>query len=240
MLITGFVMMARPAFSEEALIYYGALNSEENQLQARQTLERAITEQGISILDSFGKDQPYPPDYYYWRFILDISGRQDAYAALQAAFHQKDIFGFKISVQKVDFYLIGHTLVGWGHLGDVILRSSNFDTRSFNALSDVDAYSREKSASFENFFWTAFLDYIREVNTDLANTLNEKKEDFREMLLAHAVTMHLGDGERVSYRVLRFYNRLSPSRAFVIPLPRLDRGINHRIHNNPMRSGLFK
>ncbi len=198
--------IAISASATEAIIDYGDLNTQANHDLARQELQRAIAAQALPILVSFGKDQQYPPGYYYWRYVVDITNRENEFLSLQAQYHQKNLYGFTVSVRKIDSYLIGHTLIGRSHSGGIILQSNNFDLKSFTALSEVLAYASQVAFIFQNAFWTDFYQYVAQIQPALAQELDQKKADLREMLLVNAITIHASEGNDISYRVSKYYN----------------------------------
>ncbi len=200
-----FFLIASSAFATEAIIYYGDLNTKDNHALARQELENALAAEALPILASFGKDQDYPPGYYYWRYIVDITDRESSFQSLQAQFHQKSVRGFTTFVRKIESYLIGHTLIGRSHSGGVILQSNNFDLKSFISLSEVHAYADYSAFIFQNAFWTDFYNYVAQTHPPLAEELNQKRNDLREMLLVHAITIRATEMSDISYRVSKYY-----------------------------------
>lgn len=204
LLFTIFLLSVSTSSASEAIIYYGALNGEENHSQVYQELSTAITEGGFPLLASFGKQGLYPPNYYYWRFIVDTTNLEKEFLQFQNLYHNKDLLGFVVQARHVESYLIGHMLTGRSKDGNIIIRANNFDLQTFSTLSETHNYASEKSDLFKNDFLGGFLDYLASEDASLAQAFNDNKNILHEVIFAHAITINATEGEKVSYRVLKF------------------------------------
>ncbi|OGQ02987.1 MAG: hypothetical protein A3D19_01065 [Deltaproteobacteria bacterium RIFCSPHIGHO2_02_FULL_38_15] len=200
-----FSLVTAQGLASEAIIYYGALNTEENHAKAYQELQSAIQARGLPILASFGKSQVYPPGYYFWRFVVNTTNHEQEFLELKNIYHNNSLYDFTIYVRQVESYLIGHTLIGRSYAGPVIIQANNYDLKTVSTLLDAHTYTDDKSTLFQNAFWTDFFNYVQSVDPTLAVSLIDNKAVLREMLLVHAITINATENEKISYRVLKFY-----------------------------------